>query len=155
MSWCVFEKLQFVSLPDIEGVFHQIRVREDSLRFLWWTNSCDVYVMQVHSFGAASSPCIAKASVQRVADDNAEDFSSSVIAAVRMNFYVDDVLRSANDEQSTIHLAQDMVVMLTRDGFNVTKFTSNSREVLKAVPSKRYQIRVLISIWMIPPLKER
>ena len=40
---------------DVEGMFHQIRVRkedQDSLRFLWWTNSYDeppdVYVMRKH-----------------------------------------------------------------------------------------------------------
>ena len=101
---------------DIEGMFHQIRVREedqDSLRFLWWTNSYedppDVYVMQVHIFGAASSPCVANSTLRRVADDNAEDFSPSSIAAVKRNFYVDDALPSENNEQSAIQLAQDLI----------------------------------------------
>ena len=77
---------------DVEGMFHQIRVRkedQDSLRFLWWTNSYDeppdVYVMQVHVFGAASSPCVANSSLQRVADDNADAFGPSVVAAVKKN----------------------------------------------------------------------
>ena len=94
---------------DIKGMFHQIRVRkedQDSLRFLWWTNGYDdppdVYVMQVHIFGAASSPCVANSTLRRVADDNAEDFSPSVIAAVKGNFYVDDALPSQNDEQSAM-----------------------------------------------------
>ena len=97
---------------DIEGMFHQIRVHEedqDSLRFLWWTNTYeappDVYVMQVHIFGAASSPCVANSTLRRVADDIAQDFSPSVIAAIKGNFYVDDALPSENDEQSAIHLA--------------------------------------------------
>ena len=129
---------------DIEGMFHQIRVREedqDSLRFLWWTNSYedppDVYVMQVHIFGAASSPCVANSTLRRVADDNAEDFSPSSIAAVKRNFYVDDALPSENNEQSAIQLAQDLIDILARGSFNLTKFTSNSKEVLKAVPSNK------------------
>lgn len=75
---------------DIEGMFHQIRVHEedqDSLRFLWWTNTYeappDVYVMQVHIFGAESSPCVANSTLRRVADDIAQDFSPSVIAAIK------------------------------------------------------------------------
>ena len=125
---------------DVEGMFHQIRVRkedQDSLRFLWWTNSYDeppdVYVMQVHVFGAASSPCVANSSLQRVADDNADAFGPSVIAAVKKNFYVDDVLPSANDEQSAICLAD----ILVKGGFNLTKFTSNSKEVLAAIPNDK------------------
>ena len=78
---------------DIEVMFHQIGVCEedqDSLRFLWWPNTYedppDVYVMQVHIFGAASSPCVANSTLWRVADNNADDFSPSVIAAVKENF---------------------------------------------------------------------
>ena len=47
-------------------MFHQVRVRkqdQDTLRFLWWTDSYDdppdVYAMNVHIFGEASSPYIA------------------------------------------------------------------------------------------------
>ena len=125
-------------------MFHQIRVREedqDSLRFLWWPNTYedqpDVYVMKVHIFGAASSSCFANSTLRRVADDNADDFSPGVIAAIKGNFYVDDALPSENDDQSAIHLARDMVNNLARGSFNLTKFTSNSKEVLKTVPSDK------------------
>ena len=84
---------------DIEGMFHQIRVREadqDPLRFLWWTNTYedppDVCVLQVRIFGAASSPCVVNSTLRRVADDNAEEFSPSVIVAIKGSFYVDDAL---------------------------------------------------------------
>ena len=57
-------------IADIEGMFHQIRVREEdqeSLRFLWWTNTyedpLDAYVVQVYVFEAASSPCVAKSTL--------------------------------------------------------------------------------------------
>lgn len=87
---------------DIEGMFHQIRVRkedQDSLRFLWWTNSYDEpYIF----FGAVSPPHISNSTPRRVAYDTAEDFSPSVTTAVKRNFYVDDALSSKNDEQSAI-----------------------------------------------------
>ena len=86
------------------------------MRFLQWTinyeDPPDVYVIQVHIFGAASSSCVANSNLRRVADDNAEDFSPSVIAAIKENFYVDDALPSENDEQSAVHLARDMVDVL-------------------------------------------
>ena len=72
-----------------------------------------------------------------VADDNAEEYSSSVITAVTKNFYVDDVLPSENDEQSAIRLALDMVELLDRGGFNLTKFTSNSKRLLSAVQNDK------------------
>ena len=75
--------------------------------------------------------------LRRVADDNAEEYSSSVITAVTKNFYVDDVLPSENDEQSVIRLALDMVELLDRGGFNLTKFTSNSKRLLSAVQNDK------------------
>ena len=57
----------------------------------------NIYVMQVHTFGAASSPCVAKSTLRRLADDNANDFNPSVIAAKKGNFYVDDAPPSEND----------------------------------------------------------
>ena len=53
--------------------------------------------MQVHIFGAASFPCVAKSTLRRLADDNANDFNPSVIAAIKGNFYVDDAPPSEND----------------------------------------------------------
>ena len=139
-----FRQGKIAFAADIEKMFHQIRVREedqDSLRFLWWTNGYDnppdTYVMQVHIFGAASSPCIANSTLRRVADDNAEEYSSRLITAVKKNFYVDDALPSENDEQSAIRLAHDMVELLARGGFNLTKFTSNSKRLLSAVPNDK------------------
>ena len=68
-----FRQGKIAFAADIEKMFPQIRVREedqDSLRFLWWTNGYDnppdTYVMQVHIFGAASSPCIANSTFRRV-----------------------------------------------------------------------------------------
>ena len=102
--------------------------------------------MQVHIFGAASSPCVANSTLWRVADDNAEDFSPSVIAAIKGNFYVDDALPSENDEQSAVHLARDMVDILARGSFNLTKFTSNSKEVFKSVPSDKLSNQTVLDL---------
>ena len=95
----------------------------------------NVYTMQVHIFGAASSPCIANSTLQRVADDNAEDFSVRAVDAVRHNFYVDDALPSIDDELAGVQLASDMVKLLERGGFHLRKFSSNSKEVLGSLPS--------------------
>lgn len=63
--------------------------------------------------------------------------SAPVSAAIRENFYVDDPLPNKNDEQSAIHLAREMVDILAQGSFNLTKFTSNSKEVVKTVPSNK------------------
>jgi hypothetical protein len=125
-------------------MFHQVRVRgedQDALRFLWWTNGFDkppdVYVMQVHIFGATSSPCVANSVLKRAASDNAKDFSPDTVNAVKRNFYVDDALPSTNDEKSASKLASEMIEILARGGFNLTKFTSSNKGVRSTIPKKR------------------
>ena len=62
---------------DIEAMFHQVRVAEEHrnfLRFLWWPNgdlsqSLHEYQMNVHLFGAISSPSCANYAVRKTADD--------------------------------------------------------------------------------------
>jgi len=58
-----FRQERVALVADIEGMFHQIKVRredQDSLRFLWWSDSIheppDEYTMNVHVFGATDSP---------------------------------------------------------------------------------------------------
>ena len=93
--------------------------------------------MQVHIFEAASSPGVANSSLRRVANDNADDFTPTVVAAVKKNFYVDDALPSANNDQSAICLAGGLADILDRSGFNLTKFISNSKNVLAAIPTDK------------------
>jgi hypothetical protein len=50
--------------------------------------------MQVHLFGATSSPSCANFSLRKTAEDNRKDFDLEVIETVNRNFYVDDCLKS-------------------------------------------------------------
>ena len=110
-------------------MFHQVRVREqdqDALRFLWLTGSYDDppddYDMNVHIFGAASSPCVASSALRQAADDNAHSFNPNVVEAIKKSFYVDDALPSLSDEPSAVSSAADLSDILERGGFHLTKF---------------------------------
>ena len=129
---------------DIESMFHQVKVREedqDNLRFLWWKGSTDdppeEYVMTVHIFGAADSPCAANSTLKRTADDNEKDFDPMTIKSLRRNFYVDDVLKSVPTPGAAIQLASQLVELCARGGFNLTKFMSNDRQVLAEIPVEK------------------
>ena len=127
---------------DVEGMFHQVRVcmeDADSLRFLWKDNVLadglpDVYQMLVHIFGAKDSPACANYILKRIARDNYKDFSSETYLSVLKNFYVDDLLKAVHSDKEAIKLANELVVMLKRGGFRLTKFLSNSKKVLDALP---------------------
>ncbi|XP_071129507.1 uncharacterized protein [Mytilus edulis] len=127
---------------DIEAMFHQVRVREDdcdALRFLWWPNGNldqkpKIYCMNVHLFGATSSPSCTAYALKRTARDYAHLFDQEVALTVERNFYVDDCLKSVPSEQQAIKLATDLQSMMKMGGFRLTKWLSNRRNVLNAIP---------------------
>lgn len=129
---------------DVQSMFHQVRVREqdqDALRLLWWTGSYndppDVYAMNVHIFGAASSPCVANSALRQAADDSAHSFNPNVVEAIKRSFYVDDALPSLSDEPTAVSLAADLINILECGGFHLTKFMPNSKNVLASIPAER------------------
>ena len=133
-------------MGDVEAMFHQVRVpadERDYLRFLWWpggdTNAEPRdYRMSVHLFGATSSPSCANMALRQTARDHGTEFDGSVTETVNNNFYVDDCLKSIENEEKAIKLMQDLTALLAKGGFNITKFTSNNRAVIDSIlPEKR------------------
>ncbi|XP_074653621.1 uncharacterized protein LOC141907778 [Tubulanus polymorphus] len=129
-------------MGDIEGMFHQVRVTpemKDALRFLWWSD-CDLskepeeYRMQVHLFGASSSPSCSNFALRRSAFDNEDKYDKTTVNTVLQNFYVDDCLKSVCTEDDAIRLLNQLIELLHRSGFRLTQISSNSRRVIESVP---------------------
>ena len=89
--------------------------------------------MLVHIFGAKSSPCCAVMALNKTAQDNEDNYPQEVVQTVRRNFYVDDVLKSVPRTQQAARLTSDLTKLLKEGGFRLTKFASNSREVLQSI----------------------
>ena len=134
------EKVAFIS--DVEAMFHQVLVRPsdcDALRFLWWPNGNlnqppEEFQMRVHLFGGASSPSCANFALRKTAEDNKEEFDTVAIETVNKNFYVDDCLKSTATHAEAIHLASQLRQLLAKGGFRLTKWISNSKEVMESLP---------------------
>ncbi|XP_033106177.1 uncharacterized protein LOC117108309 [Anneissia japonica] len=136
---------QIALKADIESMFYQVRVHPkdcDMLRYLWWPDGNlkkDMidYRMLVHLFGAVSSPSCANYALRKAASDAEGTYSEQVIDAIRKNFYVDNLLKSVvSHEDEAITLVKEMCQILGESGFNRTKWTSNSREVLQTIPEE-------------------
>ena len=137
-----FRQSPVAFMADIEAMFHQVRTPLedcDVLRFLWWPNgdtsiNPEEFQMTVHLFGGISSPSCANFALKRTAEDNRENFDAETINTLERNFYVDDCLKSVEDEETGINLASNLYELLQKGGFRLTKWTSNSREVLESLP---------------------
>ena len=123
-------------------MFHQVMVDPkdvDALRFLWWPEDdlskrpVDLRMM-VHLFGSTSSPSCASFGLRKTAQDNAGDFGHEVVDTVLKNFYVDDCLKSVKSTEAPVELRKDLCALLSRGGFQLTKWLCNRKEVLQTIP---------------------
>ena len=132
-------------MTDVQAMFHQVKVSErhvNFLRFLWWpegdtTQSPVEHRMKVHIFGAVSSPSCANYALRRTGADNKDGFQAEVIETIYNNFYVDDCLRSLPSEKEAIKLVADLTEVCSKGGFQLLKWTSNSRAVLSSIPKAK------------------
>lgn len=139
-----FRQAPIAFMSDIEGMFHQVKVSlddRDVLRFLWWPNhdlsrEPEVFRMAAHLFGGVWSPSCCSFALRRTADDNSKEFPVEVISTVKRNFYVDDCLKSVDTENNAIEMSNQLISLLKKGGFRLTKWMSNSRSVLRSVPEE-------------------
>lgn len=134
---------------DIEKMFHQFHVKEadrDYLRFLWWkqgdldSKPCEFH-MKVHLFDAASSPGCANFGLKCLAKDNASIYPQGSQFVMR-DFYVDDGLKSVENAQDAIKLANEARKLCANSGLRLHKFVSNNKSVLESIPPTERAINV-------------
>ena len=137
-----FREHEVVIKGDIEAMFYQVKVspnHTDALRYLWWpqgdlSREAKVYRMTTHVFGGVWSPACANYALRKAAADQSPNFGPNTVDAVRDNFYVDDLLKSVPSEEQAVVLQDELREMLSRSGFRLTKWVSNRKRVLEAIP---------------------
>lgn len=90
--------------------------------------------MTVHLIGATSSPSCANFAVKKTAEDVTDDMAPLAVSAVQNNFYVDDCLLSASNENEACNMVKELTKLCASGGFHFTKWNSNSRIVLASIP---------------------
>ncbi|XP_058467435.1 uncharacterized protein LOC131440300 [Malaya genurostris] len=137
-----FRERRVAICADIQEMFHQIFIRKEdrqSQRLLWRDAADrvpDVYLMNVATFGASCSPCLA----HYVKDLNAAEFAGAypeAVVAITKKHYVDDYLDSFDDEDKAVHMALDVKYIHSRAGFHLRNWISNSSNVLRRIGEKK------------------
>jgi len=139
-----FRQERVALMSDIESMFHQVKVRPEdcsALRFLWWPNGDldkdpEELMMKVHLFGGISSPSCANFALRKTAHDHRQEVDPEIVSTVERNFYVDDCLKSVQTPHFAVRLVQELTELLKKGGFRLTKWVSNSREVVESIPEK-------------------
>ena len=126
---------------DVQKMFLQFRVNpehRDMLRFLWWEDGNlelepSVFRMNVHLFGATSSPGCANFALRHLADEHEPEYGPEVKKFVQRHFYVDDGLKSTKSEDEAISLFKNAQALCSQGGLKLHKVVSNSPKVMQAV----------------------
>ena len=109
-----FRKEKVAFTCDIEQMFHSFYVNPEDrnfLHFLWFENN-DLtkpivqYQMNVHLFGAASSPGVAEFCLHQTAETHRQDFGNITSDFLLRDFYVDDGLKSVPTAEQALQFNQ-------------------------------------------------
>ena len=92
--------------------------------------------MEVHLFGATSSPSCASFCLRQVVRDFGHLHDPLTSDIVTNNFYVDDCPVSFKSEEEAIRIVEDLTQLLKKGGFYLTKWAKNNPKVLSSIPEK-------------------
>ena len=127
-------------MADIKKMFLQIKLRrqdQNSHRFLWRDlqsgRAPDVYCMTQVTFGDTPSPFLSIATVQKHAKEHGKEYPMAA-KEVNENMCLDDVLSGAPDDDSALQLKDELCDLLSKGGFQLTKWASNSQKVMETTP---------------------
>lgn len=118
---------------DIEQMLHSFHVtpsHRDFLCFFWFENNdlddaISEFRMNVHLFGAVSSPAVANYSLHKTAETGRAKFGDKAADFLCRNFYVDDGLTSVPAISEAIELIEDSQALCASAKLRLHKFASN------------------------------
>ena len=90
--------------------------------------------MNVHLFGAVSSPAVANYSLHKTAETGSAEFGDKAADFLCRNSYVDDGLTSVPTISEAIELIEDSQALRASAKLRLYKFASNRKDVLEALP---------------------
>ena len=110
-----FSKEDVALTCDMKQMFHSFHIttsHRDFLRFLWFENNdldgaISEFRLNVHLFGAVSSPAVANYSLHKTAETGRAKFGDKAADFLCRNLYVDDDLTSVPTISETIELIED------------------------------------------------
>ena len=129
-------------VADVEKMFPQVRVIASdgpAFRYLWRTPGStdppDVYQMDVHVFGAISSPAVCSYALRQAVKDSGVG-ADELMAHIERHFYMDNWLVSFRTPSEAISTAHNLTEALKKGGFPLTQWATANEEVRKALPGR-------------------
>ncbi|KAK2575370.1 hypothetical protein KPH14_008479 [Odynerus spinipes] len=129
---------RYVFSADIEKMYRQIRVHDDDAEYqrIVWRDEPSAsprdFKLTTVTYGTAAAPYLALRTLQQLASDEESKFPLGA-AALREDFYVDDLLSGAGDLNSALARQREISQLLEAGGFRLRKWISNDPALLQAI----------------------
>ena len=145
-----FRQHPFAISCDIKNMFFQIALHpkdRDMLRFIPFTGNVfsentREWRFTVMPYGLICIPSIAGFCLKYTARKNYANVSADTVQRVESDFYVDDLITSVETLKEACRVVKEAKLMLATTGFELTKFSSNSRQVLANISSEELAPRL-------------
>ena len=98
--------------------------------------------MCVHVFGGMFLLSCCIFALKQTSTGNVELFDPAAAETLDRNLCVNDMLTSAQNKELAIKLVKNVVGICQKGGFKLTKFISNSREVLTTIPEETHHQKI-------------
>ncbi|XP_033363105.1 uncharacterized protein LOC117241248 [Bombus vosnesenskii] len=143
-----FQSHQYVITGDVEKMYRQFLVRPEDRKFqqILWRNAdgeVDTYQLNTVTFGLSAAPYLAICCLKQLADDEGHRYPRAATVLQR-DFYVDDVLTGVDTRVEARSLRTELTELLKLAGLNIRKWASNYRELLRGLPEKDINDKLLL-----------
>lgn len=136
---------------DIVKMYRQIKVTEKDANFqcIVWRENPEDNVKHLRNlrvtFGTASAPYLAVRALQQAAKDEAEHFPNTY-QKVLDDFYMDDLLSGCENIEEGEKLYKEIKELLCRAGFELQKWTSNSKKLMETINEKQLNEKINLKV---------
>ncbi|XP_036327151.1 uncharacterized protein LOC118739748 [Rhagoletis pomonella] len=144
-----FRRHKVAVIGDIKMMFRQVLVSRDQWdlqRIFWRERDCDPlreYWLKVVTYGMTSSAFNAVRAVVQCARDASMEFpeASKIIEG---DLYMDDCITGAGSESQAIKMAKEVQHVLAGGGFEMKKWKSNSKRLIKEMLSENEEESIFV-----------
>ena len=125
---------------DIQKMYREVMLHPEDQplhRFVWRQKTNEdwqEYQMTRVTFGVTSSPYLAVKTLQTTGQEFGNEDPTAQWHILK-SFYVDDLMAGADTIKEAIALYQSLKTILSHASFNLKKWRSSSKEVLKSIPA--------------------
>ncbi|XP_018377310.1 PREDICTED: uncharacterized protein LOC108770304 [Trachymyrmex cornetzi] len=129
-----FRMHKYVLSADIEKMYRQVILHQDDRTYqrILWRQDGQIKTFQLNTltFGVSSSPYLAIRTIHKLADDERDAYPNAA-EVLKTHLYVDDLLTGAETIDKARSLRDEIITLLSRDGFNIRQWASNEKRVIE------------------------